>query len=131
MTHGKHPELWPARHRGWTPSGVPLTRFLQNCHHTHQITGCDTANRPTTIGGVEHFPLGPQEKLARLDNAAAFVPASPNPVGIPWHRKTIAHGKGQMELRNGLLGLFQGVSRERHDRHVKRVERIEMGLIVS
>jgi hypothetical protein len=36
-----------------------------------------------------------------------------------------------MELSNGLLRLLQGIRRERHDRHVKRAERIEMGLIVS
>jgi hypothetical protein len=80
---------------------------------------------------VEHFPLGTQEKLARLDNAAAFVPGSPDTVGIPGYRKAIAHRKGQMKLRHGLLSLLQGVSGERHDGHVKRVERLEMGLIVS
>jgi hypothetical protein len=113
------------------PSGLPLTSLLQKRHHTDEITCRDAADRSTTIRGVEHFPLRTQEKFAWLNDPSRLIPVSPNTVRILGYRQTVPYGEGQMKFRDSLLRLLQWVGRKRHDRHVERVQDIEMGLIVS
>jgi hypothetical protein len=98
---------------------------------TQGVDGSDSADRAGGKASLEHFAIGADREVGRVNDAAPFFPVGAYSIGIFGYFKAVADRKVCAGFCDHLLGLFERIDGQRHDICVLGFEFFVVSLVIG